>query len=494
MATNLPINLGWYYYKAYYDTPCVIEIKHEAKIDKKNQNNDRKEKVKIIENIRFEKSYVDIYGKKNEVTLKEEISSQFLHIIEERQKKAEADKIYKQIQYHFFEEKNKTIKGFRHPATESNPISLNFASKIEFRIIAPGILTGIGINHNIGGEGEFKLGFMFDHTSGLPYFPGSSIKGAIRSIFPNQLRKTALELSDKPLYQAQLLYIAQRKEDYFIKEIQNISPIEIFKLEYLLFEGVNLSDDDIESESITINNQHYKIFKIKNTPSRISPSKQVVFLDGFIRPNASVPRIFNDDFITPHKHKDRAKRHLDQYSNPTPVQFLKIVAENFLICQFHNADEKTLELFAKILNDVGVGAKTSVGYGQLDKGKILKDSSENKSENVSAAIIEQAPAKPESPHPKITEKDYDFINGQWYFKSKLKPGVYLEAKCIDHDPINPKIKKFSLLIGDEKIEMIAKCSYSDMSIIGKYCIVSVKSINQDKVRDIEFIKLINNKS
>lgn len=490
MATNLPINLGWYYYKAYYDTPCTINITHSAKIDDNKPSNKSRRKIDINEIVSLEKSYVEIYDKRNKESLKDEISSQFLHIIDEKQKRDEADKIYKQIQYHFFEKKNKMIKEFKHPASESNPISLNFASKIEFRIIAPGILSGIGINHNIGGDGEFKLGFMFDHTSGLPYLPGSSVKGAIRSIFPNQLRKTAVELSDKPLYQAQLLYIAKRKEDYFIKEIQNISPIEIFKLEYLLFEGVNLSDDDIESESIEVSNQHYTIFKIKNTPPRISPSKQVVFLDAFIRPNASASCIFNEDFITPHKYKDRTKRHLDQYSNPTPIQFLKIVAENFLICQFYNVNEKTLELFAKILNDVGVGAKTSVGYGQLGKVKILKESSESKTESISATIIQQPPVKSEPPHPKITEKDYDFINGHWYFKSKLKLGVYLEAKCLEADLINSKIKRFKLLIGDEKKEVFAKCSYSDMSIIGKYCIISVKSLYQDKVKDIEFIKLL----
>ena len=39
--------------------------------------------------------------------------------------------------------------------------------------------------HETNNQGELKLGFFFDHTSGLPMLPGSSVKGAIRGAFPN---------------------------------------------------------------------------------------------------------------------------------------------------------------------------------------------------------------------------------------------------------------------------------------------------------------------
>jgi CRISPR-associated protein Cmr6 len=52
----------------------------------------------------------------------------------------------------------------------------------------PGLLIGSGYNHPvIRGDGRaddegYHLGFVFDHTTGLPIIPGSSIKGLLRSI------------------------------------------------------------------------------------------------------------------------------------------------------------------------------------------------------------------------------------------------------------------------------------------------------------------------
>ena len=45
----------------------------------------------------------------------------------------------------------------------------------------PGLLIGSGYNHEIGKmKDELKLGFFFDHTTGLPCIPGSSVKGVLR--------------------------------------------------------------------------------------------------------------------------------------------------------------------------------------------------------------------------------------------------------------------------------------------------------------------------
>lgn len=67
---------------------------------------------------------------------------------------------------------------------------------IELTTSYPGLITGIGINHQttlkwmFETEGkpiqipEFKFGMMFDYTTGLPIIPGSSIKGVLRSFFP----------------------------------------------------------------------------------------------------------------------------------------------------------------------------------------------------------------------------------------------------------------------------------------------------------------------
>ena len=56
---------------------------------------------------------------------------------------------------------------------------------IDLEVVYPGLITGIGITHEAGVEGEFKLGLHFDYTYGMPIIHGSSVKGLLRSVFPN---------------------------------------------------------------------------------------------------------------------------------------------------------------------------------------------------------------------------------------------------------------------------------------------------------------------
>lgn len=50
----------------------------------------------------------------------------------------------------------------------------------------PGVLIGTGNPHEISMENAIKCGFSFDYVTGLPYIPGSSIKGMLRSYFPKE--------------------------------------------------------------------------------------------------------------------------------------------------------------------------------------------------------------------------------------------------------------------------------------------------------------------
>ena len=59
-------------------------------------------------------------------------------------------------------------------------------NKILLNTTYPGLLIGSGYIHEIGStniENELKLGFFFDHTTGLPIIPASSVKGLLRSAF-----------------------------------------------------------------------------------------------------------------------------------------------------------------------------------------------------------------------------------------------------------------------------------------------------------------------
>ena len=62
----------------------------------------------------------------------------------------------------------------------------------------PGLMIGTGNEHSLKMDGAIKCGFSFDYTTGLPYIPGSSLKGALRACFPGDGKKE--EILRKPLH------------------------------------------------------------------------------------------------------------------------------------------------------------------------------------------------------------------------------------------------------------------------------------------------------
>ena len=198
----------------------------------------------------------------------------------------------------------------------------------------PGLLVGSGWDHSAGNiEGEFKIGFYFDYTSGLPVIPGSSVKGVIRSAFPN---KENARLSED--------YKEQR--EMYIKEclrsigLCQTNEVDINKLEKEIFEGV----------------KHDKLQPIY---------KRDIFYDAVaIRSDNEGSLFMGDDFITPHKDSP--------YTNPIPIKFLKVLPNVIFRFQFDLKDglitaECKLKLFKRIILDLGMGAKTAVGYGQFEE-------------------------------------------------------------------------------------------------------------------------------
>ena len=53
----------------------------------------------------------------------------------------------------------------------------------------PGLITGTGIAHETGIQGEFKLGLHFDYTYGMPVIYGSSVKGVLRNYFLDEYKE-----------------------------------------------------------------------------------------------------------------------------------------------------------------------------------------------------------------------------------------------------------------------------------------------------------------
>ena len=191
----------------------------------------------------------------------------------------------------------------------------------------PGLVLGTGYSHETGTDGEFKLGFYFDWTTGQPVIPGSSVKGVLRSAY---------------------------NTPEFIKKVLKTKKATL-----------TLTHELVKSWELDI-------FGAKNGDENGRKGKDI-FFDAVIK-HAPEP-FMADDFITPHINRKNIK--MSPFSNPTPLQFLKIlpgVTFNFRFKLNESTDLTVIEkkdilaiLFENILIAYGVGAKTNVGYGNLVK-------------------------------------------------------------------------------------------------------------------------------
>lgn len=222
--------------------------------------------------------------------------------------------------------------------------------KINLTTTYPGLFSGSGYTHETGSVGELKLGFSFDHTSGLPILPGHSVKGVLRSVFPR--RKVLMTTESKAIKNA--------KAQYILDLLKATGPVPakenenqwVDALEQCIFEGINPSWDGKDPK-----------LKYLAMPARDG------FLDAMISDVGKDRHILGVDAITPHKD--------NPLKNPIPLPFLKVLPAvqwqfSFVLHTTTidgivvDANRKKL-LFEAILLDVGAGAKTNVGYGQFTR-------------------------------------------------------------------------------------------------------------------------------
>lgn len=190
------------------------------------------------------------------------------------------------------------------------------------KTLYPGLLLGTGLSHGVKLKSDIKVGFQFDYTTGLPYIPGSSIKGILRSVFPE--RKAA--------------------------ETYNAPRIAFLKSLLKQLEGKEWTDEEI----ITLGEQLFEDAGNNN--------HRDVFLDALMVEANSEGLFIKKDYITPHR---------SLFLDPVPIQFLKVLPDvqfrfSFLLnAQTLLSVEKRKELYKDILLFVGIGAKTHVGYGHM---------------------------------------------------------------------------------------------------------------------------------
>lgn len=235
-------------------------------------------------------------------------------------------------------------------------IDIDECSNSDFLLqtIYPGLLMGTGYSHDYKAENEdttqegFKIGFYFDYTTGMPVIPGSSVKGVLRSCFPQRVVKSKNGKNKKPKY-------PEQKEEFIRQELKalgiNEENIHIDILEREIFDGLR----PLKDEKGKIIFKPFSIYKrdtfFEAIPTKINNTKKV---------------LFEDDTLAVHGE--------NLLKNPVPIKFLKVapgVQYQFNFKLFDSVvypditAEKKLQLFKEILLTIGVGAKTNVGYGQF---------------------------------------------------------------------------------------------------------------------------------
>lgn len=181
----------------------------------------------------------------------------------------------------------------------------------QLEIVYPGLVTGIGINHEAAIEGEFKLGVHFDWTYGMPVVYGSSVKGVLKSYF----------------------------KEFYSKE-----------------EGQPTVEDAIED----IFNGGKKSIYLRD-----------IFYDAVIVKPDSQGRILCSDSITPHGDNPLKNPVPITFLKIAPgckLEFRFKLVDTEIIKEGKTLKltaEDKLSIFKEILTTVGIGAKTNVGYGQL---------------------------------------------------------------------------------------------------------------------------------
>lgn len=181
------------------------------------------------------------------------------------------------------------------------------------KTLYPGLVVGSGYPHVLEGKNIIKSGLSLDYVSGLPYIPGSSLKGLLRSCFPE---------NDKDLKIDYLNDILEKKYDY-----------------------------EIWSEIC------HSIFDNRD-----------VFLGGV--PKFEKPQcLLTKDYITPHLSSFENPKPIEIIKVKPSVKFefgFLLKDSQLSTGEIVMVSDK-LKLFKAIILDFGMGAKTNVGFGQFSE-------------------------------------------------------------------------------------------------------------------------------
>ena len=266
------------------------------------------------------------------------------------------------------------IKGKNKILSDASLSTINSIGSVQtdsfsLTIAYPGLVTGIGINHEAKIEGEFKLGVHFDYTWGVPVVYGSSVKGVLRAYF-EEFYQEELDKLDllHDIFYGETRNIAL-EEEFYEKKYQKECKDECKKIYRDKREGEweGLWTEKYENNWKRRWKEEVKDDDKKRKYLPKSIYNRDIFFDAVITKADKKRRILCSDSITPHGD--------NPLKNPTPLTFLKIAPGCTMEFRFKLVDSvigdnrfkaaQKKALFEEIIKTVGIGAKTNVGYGQF---------------------------------------------------------------------------------------------------------------------------------
>ena len=292
-----------------------------------------------------------------------------------------------------FSRENSKLFNYRYPVS---PASDDIGTD-SFSLFTtyPGMLIGTGYPHDFKGEktnqnsggkekGEqpVKIGFTFDYVTGLPTIPGSSVKGLLRSYFPDPTKEK------------------QKYKDALGKLICALTGKEDLDTDALLKDIFDNGD---------------------------------VFLDAVPVIEEGQESILAEDYITPHK---------DPLKGPSAIRIMKVKPNVKYRFRFILHDQKPsggdtailtkaekLELFRQLILLGGAGAKTNVGFGQFSEKAAAKVAAGVTTSNQTAPCPAQTNgaqtrAESDSPCGNASPRSAQANNG-----GRIQVGQQYQAEC-----------------------------------------------------------------
>lgn len=218
------------------------------------------------------------------------------------------------------------------------------------------LVIGLGASH------PQETSMTLHHIYGIPYIPGSAVKGITRHWF---IMKEFYSLDLKDIEQIEcfikILEDADVDNENITKRDTNLSKDDFKKK----FKVKNIIPDDKLYD--LLKNQHGKIFDFQNVFGTQKKQGKVIFMDAY--PVGEIN--LKIDIMNPHyqDYYSENKPPAD-WQNPNPIKFLTIEKTKFqfyLISRKPTLLDKAEEILKESLKEYGIGAKTSLGYGLFEE-------------------------------------------------------------------------------------------------------------------------------